>query len=328
MLDIHINQGSPKGGTNLGGSNSRNYLKVSEMNSKIVPPDTVNLGALADTVGLRSSSPYMPRNLIFVLLDVEHPATMEELTSPSKEKELQLGLKHILELCLTRSWIRANESSDHGLADAVKIVNDVQKIYSQTFVVAEQADKQRYNMLRRYRQQQESLGQIRLLMIEPSLCTTGAVDAWLLEKGKIGNIRNAWTPGRELVPHSDSMVPLGKQMPLAMVMTEGVYQQRDPESRTAEFDFPTNEDGLLHVSQPNGKTIWQIYRPTVSDKAYRRCRFSGMWSAWEPAGFSSTIHTTFEIDGELHHSLEVLDMANAYMRQITVHPPTYAPAVP
>lgn len=328
MLDIHISQVSLNRGTHLGGSNSRNYLKVSEMNSKIAPPDTVNSGVLADTVGLNLSQPYMPRNLIFVLLDVEHPATMEELISPSKEKELQLGLKHILELCLSRSWIRANESSDHGLADVVKLVNDVQKIYSQTFVVAEQADKQRYTMLRRYRQQQETLGHIRLLMIEPSLCATRAVDAWLLEKGKIGNIRNGWTPGRELVPHSDSMVPLGKQMHLTMVTTEGVYQQRDPESRTAEFDFPVNEDGLLHVSQPNGKTVWQLYRSTVSDRAYRRCRFSGIWSPWEPAGFASTIHTTFEIDGELHHSLEVLDMADAYMRQITAHQPIYVPPSP
>lgn len=122
-------------------------------------------------------SPYVPRQLIVTLMEVDGG------------NDAQKALQKILEVRVLRTKIKAVESHNGG------IFNDVQKDYSQEFVVREQYNKQIYTALRRYR---ESGLPIKILMFEPDPTHTKVIDAWMIENGKIGFVRTSSFPYRDV----------------------------------------------------------------------------------------------------------------------------------
>ncbi len=177
-----------------------------------------NKVAMPDANKFIQASPYVPRQLIIRLMGVDGG------------NEAQKALQNILELRVLRTKIKAVESNSGALVD------DVQEIYQQEFVVGEQYGKAVYTSLRGYRE----MGlPIEILMFEPDPTHTKVVDAWLLKKGRIQHVRTSTFPHRDV---TTTVAPL------------------------AEGDAPF-------------------------------------------PGTVNPVHTTFSILGELHHQLNLIDLA-------------------
>ena len=130
-------------------------------------------------------SPYVPRQLIIKLMDVNGGDVTQK------------ALQTVLETQIVRTKIKAVESANGGLSD------DKQQGYLQEFVARELYAKQIYNMLRHYR---DMGGFIKILMFEPDPTHTKVVDAWMLEMGRIHHVRTSTFPYRDVT---------GSEAPLA-----------------------------------------------------------------------------------------------------------------
>lgn len=184
-----------------------------------------NKVAVPDINRYIQASPYVPRQLIIRLMGVDGGNVA------------QTALQDILEHRILRTKIKAVESNSGALID------DVQEIYQQEFVVGEQYGKTVYTSLRGYRE----MGlPIEILMFEPDPTHTKVVDAWLLKKGRIQHVRTSTFPHRDV---TTTVAPL------------------------AEGDAPF-------------------------------------------PGTMNPVHTTFSILGELHHELNLIDLAQLVFNEM------------
>jgi hypothetical protein len=287
-------------------------IKVIAMNT--VSPTTTPIDYIAASLANRA---YRPRNLIFILLDTEEHQSFIE--NPTPEQAIWGGLKTILETRVARSKIKATETPNPNIPDTRRLTDDIQMSYSQDFVVVERQDKTLYNLLRRFRALQDR--PIRLMMIEPAADYKSAADAWLIENGEIVNVRNGWTPARTLDIAPKGTIPLGDAVDLDAVLRDGNYQQSDGKQRCADLHYPTDRPGDLSVTTDNTGAVWQRYRVFDGTESYTRCLYQGVWSPWKMVEDVETIHTTFQIDGVLLHTLDVLDQATSLLKRMNALQP-------